>query len=514
MNKSAIDEQKQEARSIVGNYLAVSGGRIASIFLSAAVLAIVTRSLGPEKFGTLSIFFMVCSFFTTIFINWQNSAITRFGREEYIQSGNISRTMGAGFLIFSAAYLVAVVLIFSFRKTIVNYIGVGEVYIFLVSLFVLTGALYEISFYLLQSVGKLKIYSLLPVAEKMVTLVVFYFLSRVVRSGKVGSLTLTEVVSGFAGGHLVVISVAFTLLFLSMRQHLQFDFSYVKKIIFYAWSMFIGALTSFVVNWVDVIFIKKYQSMTDVGVYSLAFKAQGFFLLLIMATIPLTMPVIVSLRTLGHHELIKRYVDELIPQGVFAWSIILSVLIVLSDFFIGILFGERYLPAAALFSVLMIGVAFNAISAFYSGFTSAYDIVAPVVGISVVISIIKTAGDIVVIPHFGVMGAAVVSAFSVIVGNVLYIPVVHLWGKKEIGVKPARYMVVLWALPVLLSCIVVLFEKNLLSRLLLCLILLTGYLYLAIKIGLFKRDTIELIDKLNIPLGIKKYLVKFYALFV
>jgi len=503
-----IEEQKHEAKSIVGNYFAVFGGRIASVFLGGAVLTMATRALGPERFGMFSLFLMVAGFFTTVFVNWQNSAVLRFGREEYLKDDSLSKVFSAYLAIFAAAYILSSALIIIFRSKITGYIGVGSGYVLLVMFFIFTSAFYDISFYVLQAAGRLKTYSALPIIEKLVALAIFFTLSRILYPAK--GLTLTSVVLGFIGGQAAVIfSAALSIIDKKLLMPLVFDIGYIRKIIRYSWAMPVGAIATFIVNWVDVIFLKKYMPLSDVGVYSLAYRGMGFFSLLIMSTIPLTFPIIVSLRTLGNKELIARYIDELVPQGVFLWSMFLGAVVIFSGYLIPLIFGQAYTPASKIFSVLLVGVAFQAIGCFYSGFTGAFDIVAPVVGISVVISFLKTLGDFIFIPHYGTPGAAYVSAVTSIIANILYLPVLQRWGGVE--KNPRRYLVALWGLPVIVMLII---GEMTGGRIIPSVIyggIASVLLFMTAKIShLFNKDTTVLIDKLNIPDVIKSKLLVLY----
>lgn len=498
-----VEVATREASQVFWNYLFIFGGRFGAIILSTTVLAFVARTLRPEGLGKFSLFLMASNFVSLVFLNWPNSAIVRFGREEFVKKANISKVFAAAISILTVTFTISIILLLLFKSCIATYIGINKKYFLLLVFFILSSALYDLSFYVLQAVGKMKIYASLPLIEKIVTLFLFFLFL------KFTSLELKEVIVCFLLGQLAVILVSFMLVekqyFLT---HFKVEKEYIYRIIRYAWSMSLGAISTFVTNWIDIIIIKKYLPLSEVGIYSLAYRGMTFFSLLVMSTISLTVPMIVSFRTLGKTDLIKQYLDNLIPQGIFFWSIFLSFIVTISNVVIPVIFGESYNSAILPFNILLVGIAFNSIGCFYSGFTSAFDIVAKVVGISVLISVLKTIGDFVFVPQIGILGAAIVSTGSIVFGNLLYIPIVNRSGKVISNKR--RYLVNIWALPVIFTLIGSIIFSELYLRFLSFTFVTGAFLIAAKRYGLLKRETVVLIEKIEMPVIVKKAIIKFY----
>ena len=499
---SNIEGQKKEAKQIVWNYLSIFGGRFGGTVISAVVLAWVARKLQPEGMAKFSLFLMVSGFFSLVFLNWPNSAVIRFGREKFIKENTIGKVLGSALFILIFTFTVSLILLLIFRNRIAEYIGINQRFFPILVSFILISALYDLSFYVLQTVGKMKIYGSLPLIEKGVTLLLLALMFN--------SAGLNEVIICFLIGQLAVILVSF----ISIEKQYFLPFRIEKKqvhnIVRYAWPLGLGAVSTFISNWIDIIIIKQYLPLNEVGIYSLSYRGMTFLSLLVMSTISLTFPLITSFRTLGRMDLVKQYIDDLIPQGVFFWSIFLSSLAIISAEIIHIVFGESYLASVLPFNILLVGIAYNSIGCFYSGFTAAFDIVKKVVGISVLISILKTLGDFLLVPRIGILGAAVSASLTIAVCNLLYIPIVNRSGK--LNSHNYRYLVSIWASPIIFTLISCIIFPKLYIRFLIFIFTVFIFILAGKKNNLFKTETMVLVNSLEIPLFLKKGIKTIYTL--
>lgn len=485
------------------DYFAIFGGRLGGTFMSAAVVTLVARMLGPENYGKFSVFLMVANLIAVVFLNWPNSAVVRFGREEFVRDGRISKVMGSALAILAVTFSASLLLTVIFRGRISGYLGAGTLAVPLLILFVFSSALYDLSFYALQAADKMKIYGFMPVLEKCAALVGLLALVLA------GSRETRWVIMVYMAGQFIVAAV--TLLSLKRKIYfpLKFELDGIIKILRYAWSIALGAVSAFLMNWADVIAIKKYFPISDVGLYSIGYRGMNIFSMFIMATISVSVPMMVTFRATGRKDMISRYIDELIPQGVFLWSLFVSAVIFVAPMVIPVVLGGAYAPVSPIFGVLMMGAAFISLGCFYSGFTASHDIVPPIVGITVFMSVLKVAGNAFFVPRYGIIAAAYVTVAVFLAGNIMYVPIVNRSGKIEPSAR--RYMAMFWTAPAITSYLISRLPVSAAWRAVLFIASVAVYFSLAKKAKMFKPGTAAIIEGIAMPEVAKKRLLRVYA---
>jgi len=505
MNQSQ-NIQKKETEQAFWNYLSVFAGRFGSALLSVLLLALIARKLLPEGYGRFSLFLMVANFISLIFLNWPNSAVIRFGKESFIQKKNISEVIGSVLIIFLCTYSLSIILTLVFKNSVEAYIGKGTGLFLLLFIFVFTSMFYDLLPYVLQSIGKMKVYGFLPLIEKSATLIFFLFFIYFKK------LTAIDVIIIYLLGQVIMIIVAILYLEKKYILPLKYSFEYLRKIVGYSWPMIFGAVSAFLISWIDVIIIKKYFQISDVGMYSLAYRGMTFFLTLSISTTSLAIPMVISFRTLSQPNLLNLYIDELIPQGVFLFSILISAVIVISGPVIFFVLGPAYSNSVLPFVVLIAGVSFNSIGCFYSGFISAYDLILKSVAISVFLSVVKILGSLILIPKYDLVGAAFATTFAFTICNLLYIKITNNSG--HINSNNKRYLSAFWASLPLFNLTGYFLLKGLGARVIFFLVSLSVFLIISKKTKLFKEKTLVLIDCVEMPLVLKENIKKIYKKFL
>lgn len=496
-----------EIKQSFWNFVSILTGQVGSAFLGIVILSLTAGLLGPDRFGVLSLFLMVTGAAGMLFLNWPNAAIIRYGKEEFVSSGTIHKVVWARLLLLIPTFLVALALLLGYADRITTYIGMARNSFYLIVLYLAFAGLSEIIICLLQATDKMKLYGLLPFFSKVFTLLLLLLMTF-----KLVTVNIENII-WFNIGSFVVIIIA-GLAVVKPQQLLPFSLAWpdLKKITKYSWSITLGAISSIIVGWIDLVFIRKYMAMSDVGVYSLSYKGFSFLLLINMSIINLTLPLMVALKTKGRSDLINRYLDDLVSVGVMLWSLSLVAVIPLATFFIPIVFGQNYGAAIIPFVILTIALAFNTIGSFYSSVTAAYDMVLGTVLISILVSVVNITGDILLIPKIGISGAAVATTLAIGLGNILYIPL--LKGKPELSYSRRRYRVVFMISPLLLCLGASLFFTAWYGQALVSIAIIAASLYLLPRLGIIKTETLTLLEIIEMPVGVKSILRRILTVLV
>jgi len=94
-------EDMKEVEDFWHDYLTVIIGSIGVTVFSVITFAIVTRLFSPEQFGSLNLFMLVVQISLFFGANWTANAMTRFGKEEAITAGTVTKTFWARVFMFS-----------------------------------------------------------------------------------------------------------------------------------------------------------------------------------------------------------------------------------------------------------------------------------------------------------------------------------------------------------------------------------------------------------------------------
>ncbi|MDP3731673.1 MAG: oligosaccharide flippase family protein, partial [Candidatus Omnitrophota bacterium] len=379
-------------------------------------ISFVTRNLGPEKWGTLTLFMSIIQLLFSLGINWTSSAVVRFGKEEFFREGHLRKTFGARSLIVFGIFILLSIFIFLLRKPVANYVGLSEYTFLLIIPMLFIYSLQEFFVWILKALGLMKQFALTLVLRPFVLITfvsLFIFLPISLSVQKVINF---EIISYFA----VVISCLF---FIKSNYFLPFekDINQVRRILVYSWPSIFTFLFGYTSNWMDVFFIKYFMSNYYVGIYQAAYRMMYYISTPLISIFTLVFPLLMAIKIKGRNDLIEMYIKKLIPQLSFVWNIIVSILIAGSGFIIKLIFGESFTGASLPFMVLLLGVSFQVLSMMYTSIFSIFDWLKYVTFITFIISLVNFTVDLMLLPKIGILGAAIATALSYAISSILYL---------------------------------------------------------------------------------------------
>ncbi len=90
-----------DLQNIFKNYFALVGTQFGSAFFSLGSVYLATRYLGTEGYGGI-VALLAASQVVQIFVSWTSDALTRYGVEEFVETGAISKSFwGRASILFS-----------------------------------------------------------------------------------------------------------------------------------------------------------------------------------------------------------------------------------------------------------------------------------------------------------------------------------------------------------------------------------------------------------------------------
>jgi stage V sporulation protein B len=207
-----------------------------------------------------------------------------------------------------------------------------------------------------------------------------------------------------------------------LRLNLQGFVQNVKKLVLFGSQVFGANLLSLVIVQMDIIMIGYFLAAQDVGYYSVAVSLSTFFLLIPQAIQRITYPATSEYWSKNNHQALREMIDKsmkysaciLLPLG-------LGVGFFANELITGI-FGQEFVYAVLPLLVLLItrvimGSSIDPVGACYSG-VGRPDLV---LKLNAVAAAMNIGLNILLIPHFGILGAAVATAISLLTQDVIFL---------------------------------------------------------------------------------------------
>jgi O-antigen/teichoic acid export membrane protein len=404
-------------------------GNVGSTIIGLINLIILTRILSTEQMGIYSLFLMVVNLAVGLGLGWSDSSILRHGREEFVKHKKINQSFWARCYLFFPMLLFLIVINIIFKKQILNYIGIETNIIFLLIMAFILFGLLKFMINIHRSIDNVKKSAYLLFFQKIIYLFGLLYLY----------FNMTTINFKF-----IFIFFNLSFLFSLIYSTYKFNFKlllpykynkkYFKKIWSYSWPQFIGFSGLYVINYVDLFVIRKFLTLSDVGVYDVAYK--GFLILsgIILLINTIFLPLIVEYKTKKQFKHIKDYFKK-IPIFTLGWAILVIIGIILSKFIFLLIFSEKYLGGLSSFRILLIA---SIIFIIYTSFTpliNAFDLVLQSQIINIFMGIVNIIFDFMLIPIFGIIGAAYGTLIAYIVGLLLRLLLINFNKKKIFGLQ-------------------------------------------------------------------------------
>ncbi len=280
--------------------------------------------------------------------------------------------------------------------------------------------------------------------------------------------------------------------------HLSIKKKIIREVFAYSWPIiFLGTLYT-LFNWTDSFVIGYYMTAADVGFYNAAFTLLALFGIAPEIFKQLFFPLIVKEFSKKNLVTIKE-----LSQQVGKWIFILNVplfliLIIFPGTIINIIFGAQYLVAENVLRILAIGGLFSSLSTILTNLLSMKGKSRLILLNTIIISLSDLVMNIILVPRFGLYGAAASTTFNLIIMNIiLFIEVRHY-----VGIIPLRRKMLRVAVISLVPLILLLFVKkiiliNIVSLVLTAIFFGLFYIALIVLTGCLDRHDWDILSSLQ-----------------
>ena len=393
----------QVDKKTLSDALSLYSGRASIIFsgiLSTLIYGIIFEK---SQIAFISLFEMVVELFISFGFTWSTTGIVRFGRESYLKDKDLSYASSTRLYLILPILVFSILIVFIFRNSIINFIGTENHFIlYFIVLNVLLMVFHEHITSLFNTAEKHKANVLFQIAHsfgKLFLLVLFYLHIFELKAELYIYFTVILLVL------LVPLRVPY------LEKNFLFPIRKIKKSDLSAYLKFVypqiyGFAGMYLVNWMDLYFLRQYTSYEDLGsyqfLYSIFLKISSFAILLNI----LFFPKIMGWKKTNIQAL-SKYLTYM-PIGIFGLCLLgCSLFLMGYPSIFNFIFGMKYEATYPAFNILVMTIPFYFISFLLIPVLNSYDRVSFIQLTSIASALVNLIIDYVYIERFGMVAAAV-----------------------------------------------------------------------------------------------------------
>lgn len=416
-----------------GNYLAMA--------VSLVVNAMLTRQLGTEAFGRLALLLTASQMLLLLTANWTQTAVVRFGAREFAVGGSLTETFWTRLWMVAPTMATAALLTLVLHERLAAYLAIPSWGLAVVLAHV--GATFVVSMVglLFQARNEMQRYAIVLLLDKAVLLALLLVLPARWVQTPLGVLCLYTASSTLvAAGGLIALGAHSLLPAVFNRDACRAMLTFSAPLILSTWVGLFGT------NWYDLLIIKSYRPLTDVGLYSLGTLLAGVVQQVTIIFSTLLMPQLSLMVAKGEVDKIRTLVDRLLPYWFLSTSVLFSLVLIVAGSIVPVIFGPPFAASVPVLAILMMAGCALALFNAFSPLVSAVGSTWVLTGISLASGTVNVLLDFAFIPEYGIRGAALATVVAYGTSAALVLSFVR-W-----RLRMPVFALGLLALPVLVVC--------------------------------------------------------------
>ncbi len=415
----------------------------------------VARSLPVDDFG---LFYSILTFFSLFFVIKDfglGSALVKYIPEFMVKGAyaSIGRAIKSSFLLQLSIGAVIGLATFMMSDYIALSFFHSEKASFLIKLFSVELVL-AVSFLkmLLQGFQKILAFSLI---EAIRIAVIFSFILAS------GDATLIGVaVSYFAASMMIQVMMA-----LYVAKHVRglgkgkALMGSEKNVIIFGSFVFLGSISTFLIGSADTMILTYFRSLYEVGLYQAAVSTSQMLLVFAGSLSVILFPVVSEMWAKGNKKELTTHVEFMIKSVFLFIAFAAAIFIAFPEIIMDLFLSRKYIDSALPLQVLSFGMIFFSMNILFSVILNAIGQPKKSTLTVIIVSAFNVAANIILVPAFGIAGAAASAISSYVIGFLIF----YLHLRKEIKISaPVRDISIILSNS-LASVVIIYFVKQALS---------------------------------------------------
>lgn len=263
--------------------------------------------------------------------------------------------------------------------------------------------------YVFQGLGRVKIFSIIEPMRNALTLAFAFLLF------SFGMNSIAGAAASYLGAAAVALSIAFIML---LRIFPIFKFksamskNETRSMLSFSLPVFLAATAGTALGYADTLILTYFRPIEDVALYNVALPTSQLLLVFVTSLTTVMLPVASSMWAKGERSALSRITCTSIKILFVSILPFILVLAAFPEVFLQMFFGGAYVPAAGALQLLAITIAFQSVFGLAS--VILVGIGKPKANTAIYISVaaINIIANILLVPSFGVAGAAAAMLLS------------------------------------------------------------------------------------------------------
>lgn len=384
------------------NYAALVGAQAASAVLSFAAVWLATRVLGPTGYGGVVAIIAASQAIGQLAVNWTSVSLSRYGVEEFVETGRVAKAFWTRFWIFLPNVLLVVGTSPLWLPPLASLLKLPpEAYLFVLGHF-LANALWIHVQQALQGAKLMRRQGLLLTLERLLVFLVILAFA-LAGNDSFLAVALAYVLAPLGAAAAGLWSLGKLILPVS-----GFDRVLLRRMVAFSLPILPASLIGYMsTNYLDTFFIAHYLAGSDMGVYGVAYQLSGTALQFPLLAGALLMPLFVTLGVSGRDQRITDFVSSSLPSLTLLWGMTCAAMAFVGGFLLPIVFGANFKAAADLLWPLMAAAAIaGPVQMAYNPIAHARSATYITMVASIAAASTNLTLNVLLIPRFGLIGCA------------------------------------------------------------------------------------------------------------
>jgi O-antigen/teichoic acid export membrane protein len=390
-----------DVRNAPKNYISLILTQVGGSFFAFASVWVITRALGSEGYGGV-VAIIAASQVAQMLTNWTMVAVLRFGVDEFVETGRIPRIFWLRFLTLIPQ--IGLVLIFSFLwfPPLANWLKLSPSVFWFVVWHFISACIWTHVQFSLQGVKLQKLQGGLQMLERFL---IFVGIVALVGLGRVSEISI---IVAYTVSPMILTAIGVWFLRSFIFAGFSVDRQVVRQIFMYSLPLLPFTLLSyFSTGYIDAIFLTKFLSKADLGIYSVSSQINGIMLQLPTLANSLLIPLFVTLEKEANSKRTEGYFRDIIPGLTLFWGVGAAVVSFIGYFAIPLIFGSEFSPAGKTLWILFVSsTASFPILIGYSALVHSTSNTGVAFISALIAAVLNIGGNFLLIPVFGIEGCA------------------------------------------------------------------------------------------------------------
>lgn len=378
-------------------------------FFNAALpfllLPIITTYLSEEEYGIATMIMVFVSVMTPLITLGITSSISVVYFNKEIK--DFPQYIGNCLIMVFGSVFATLIIFQLFSSTIESFSGIPSNWVSTIVLIVLFNFIIEINLLTYKVRFKSKSFALIKISQTLLTFILSYYLIAIEDLNWEGLILAKLIVlSSFA-------LLSLILLYKGKFVKIIFNKSHIKYAVLFGLPLVPHLLSAFIVNLSDRMFITNYLGLAETGSYTVSYQIGSILDLLCISINLAWAPWLYS--KLENFKQNKPLLKKVTTLGILAIIAVAIILILFVPLILNIFISDKFRISEFLIMLIVIGFAFQGFYLVFVNYLFYLKKTKEISAVTVFVALVNLGLNFILIPQFGVIGAAYATLISFVI---------------------------------------------------------------------------------------------------